>query len=155
MNMDWTATEILPSTQRDTMPAAPNKASPAENLAAAPRRTPTARNEVRTRGIAAVDLPQVNQKSVTEPPVGSPQIDMTGEKELDADSPDVQLDELKYWHGRGRAIQGTQMGNSSAGGGGGKRGRNRNTDTSRHDERHRSRHRRGSHDARGRSRVCH
>ena len=117
MNMDWTATEILPSAQRDTMPATPNKESPAENLASAPRRTPTARDELRTRGITAVDLPEVNQESVTEPPVGSPQIDMTGEKELDADSPDVQLDELKYWHGRGRAIQGTQMGNSSAGGG--------------------------------------
>lgn len=119
MNMDWTATEIVPSTQRDTMPTTPNKASPAENLASAPRRAPTARNEVRTRDIAAVDLPQVNQESAAEPPVGSPQIDITGEKELDADSPDVQLDELKYWHGRGRAIQGTQMGNSSAGSGGG------------------------------------
>ena len=117
MNMDWTATEILPSTQRDSVPATPNKASPGENLVSAPRRTPTDRNELRTRGITAVDLPPVNQESVTEPPVGSAQIDMTGEKELDADSPEVQLDELKYWHGRGRAIQGTQMGNSSAAGG--------------------------------------
>ena len=119
MNMDWTATEILPSTQRGTMPATPNKASLGENPASAPRRTPTARDELRTGGITAVDLPQVNHESVTVPPVGSPQIDMTAEKELDADSPHVQLDELKYWHGRGRAIQGTQMGNSSAGSGGG------------------------------------
>ena len=119
IDMDWTATEILPSTQRDTMPTAPTKVSPAETATSAPRGTPTARAELQTGAITAVDLPPVNRDSVTEPPVGAPQIDMTDEKELDADSPEVQLDELKYWHGRGRAIQGTQMGNSSAGGGGG------------------------------------
>lgn len=119
IDMDWTATEILPSTQRGTMPTVPNKATPAENVASAPRGTPTTRAELQTSGITAVDLPPVNRDSVTEPPVGAPQIDMTDEKELDADSPDVRLDELKYWHGRGRAIQGTQMGNSSASGGGG------------------------------------
>ncbi len=118
-SMDWTVTESLPSSQRNTTSTRPNTPSLAENITAAPRGAPTTPSDLQMGNIAAIDLPKVNQESALEPPVGNPEVGMTDEKELNADSPDVQLDELKYWHGRGNAIRGTQMGNSSAGSGGG------------------------------------
>ena len=119
LNMDWTATETLPKNQRDTMPTRLNEPSIADNVTGNRRSAPAAHDKLQTEGIAAVNLPSINQEHAPDPPDSNPQIDMTAEKELDAESPDVQLDELKYWHGRGRAIQGTQMGNAATGGGGG------------------------------------
>lgn len=119
LSIDWATTETTSSNQRDTLPTRPNEPSISENINRARSSTPATRDQLRTGGVATVKLPKVNQERIPEPHVGNPQIDMTDEKELDADSPDVQLDELKYWHGRGRAIQGTQMGNSSGAGAGG------------------------------------
>ena len=116
--MDWSVTETLPSSQRDAAPARPSKPSLTENLAHAPRTAPSVLDQRQTAGVATVDLPKVNRESALEPPASNPGIEIAGEKELDADSPNPQLDELKYWHGRGNAIQGTHMGNSSTGGGG-------------------------------------
>ena len=118
--MDWTVTETLSSSQRDTIPARPNEPSLAETITGTPRGTPSAHDKLQTDGIKTVDLPQMHHEYTSGALVGKPKLDMPGaEKELEADSPDVQLDELKYWHRRGGAIAGTSMGNSSAGGGGG------------------------------------
>ena len=117
LSINWTTTETILSDQRDTMPTRPDEPS-LENINRIPRSTPGAHGKFQTDGVMTVDLPKVNQERISDPHPGNPQINMIEEKELDAGSPDVQLGELKYWHGRGRAIQGTQMGNSSAGGGG-------------------------------------
>ena len=119
LDMDWSVTETLPSSQRDAAPARPNKPSLTENLSHAPRPAPSVLDQRQTAGVATVNLPKVNRESTLEPPVSNPKIYVTDEKELDADSPNPELDELKYWHRRGRAIQGTQMGNASSGSGGG------------------------------------
>ena len=115
LNMDWTTTEALPANQRGTMPIRPNEPSIADNVTGTRRGVPAAHDKLQTDGITTVNLPSINQEQTSDPPVGNPKIAMTAEKELDAESPDVQLDELKYWHGRGGAIQGTQMGNAATG----------------------------------------
>lgn len=118
-DMDWTVAEAHPSFERGTVAAKPGEPSLSGDIARTPTAAPTARDHLQTEGIAPVDLPTFNGQSVPDPPAGASQIDMADGKELEADSPDVELDELKYWHDRGRAIAGTQMGNSSGGGGGG------------------------------------
>lgn len=119
LNMDWTAAETLSSDQRDTSPTRPNEPSITENITGTAGGVLAAHDKLPTDNITTVGLPQLNREQIADPPVGNPQIEMTGEKELDGESPDVKLGELKYWHGRGRAIEGTYMGNTSAGGGGG------------------------------------
>ena len=120
VNMDWTVTETLPSGERDAMPARPNEPSIAETITGTPHGTPSAHDKLQSEGIQAVNLPQIDHGNTSDIPVERSNVVVAGvEKELNADSPDIELDELKYWHRRGGAIDGTSMGNSSAGGGGG------------------------------------
>ena len=115
--MDWTVAEALPSIERGTVTTKPEEPSLSGQIARTA--APSDRERLQADAVTTVDLPKVDQESIANPPTGNPRIEMNVEKELDGDSPDVQLDELKYWHGRGRAIEDTYMGNASSGGGSG------------------------------------